>query len=144
MVLLLLHAGVTLVLFGVILVVQVVHYPLFRHVGPDSYAVYQAEHMWRITWIVGPLMTIELLTAGLLLWHRPSGVSLVQAGSGLALVLVIWIVTALVQVPLHRTLLQRWSRDAHERLVRSNWLRTGAWTVRVGLVGWMLATSLAT
>jgi hypothetical protein len=68
MTLLLVHTAATLTMLGVILVVQLVHYPLFRHVGAASYATYQAEHVRRITWIVAPLMTTELATAGGLAW----------------------------------------------------------------------------
>ena len=139
MVLLLVHAAATLAMLGVILVVQLVHYPLFRHVGRASYDTYQAEHMRRITWIVGPLMTIELGTAVGLVWASPSAVPGGMAWTGLGLVLFIWATTGLVQVPLHSRLTDGFDAATHRRLVRTNWLRTGAWALRAGLVLWMLA-----
>ena len=142
MTLLLIHAAATLAMFGVILIVQWVHYPLFRHVGAAGYATYQAEHMRRITWIVGPLMGTELVTAGLLAWTPPPPVPASAAWAGLGLVGVIWGTTALVQVPLHAALTDGFDPAAHRRLVRSNWVRTVAWGLRAALVLWMLARAL--
>lgn len=138
MTLLLVHATATLTMFGVILVVQWVHYPLFRHVGTADYPTYQAEHMRRITVIVGPLMSVELVTAGLLVWALPAGVLAWQAWAGLGLVGLIWGTTGLVQVPLHASLANGFDPGAHRRLVRTNWIRTGLWGARAGLVLWML------
>jgi hypothetical protein len=140
MTLLLVHAAATLTMLGVILVVQLVHYPLFRHVESASYDAFQAEHVRRITWIVAPLMSTELVTAGLLVWWPPPTVPAWGPWTGLALVLFIWAATGLVQVPLHRRLTTGFDPTAHRRLVRTNWLRTGAWILRAGLVLWMLAT----
>jgi hypothetical protein len=128
-------------MLGVILVVQVVHYPLFRHVGTAEYTTYQAEHMRRITWVVAPLMTTELVTAGVLVWVPPPGVAAWQAWTGLGLVLGIWGMTALVQVPLHARLTDGFDAAVHSRLVRTNAFRTLAWTLRAGLALWMLASA---
>jgi len=142
MTLLIVHTAATLAMWGVILMVQLVHYPLFRLVGEERYAEYQAEHMRRITWIVAPLMTTELVTAGLLVWTPPAAVPGGLAWAGLALVLFIWATTGLVQVPLHRRLTDGFEAAAHGRLVRTNWLRTAAWTLRAGLALWMLVRAL--
>ena len=136
--LLLTHVAATLTMFGVIWMVQLVHYPLFRHVGAADYETYQAEHMRRITWIVGPAMTLELGTAVALV-VAPGGVPVWQARVGLGLVVFIWATTGLVQVPLHTRLTDGFDATAHRRLVRTNWLRTGAWTLRAALVLWMAA-----
>jgi hypothetical protein len=60
----------------------------------------------------------------------------------LALVLVIWATTGLVQVPLHARLTQGFDAAAHRRLVATNWVRTAAWALRAGLVCWMLGRGL--
>jgi hypothetical protein len=138
MMLLSIHAATTLTMLGVILVVQLVHYPLFRHVGEASYETYQAEHVRRIAWIVAPLMTTELATALGLVWAAPPGVPAWQVWAGLALVLLIWGTTGLVQVPLHGRLSDGFDAATHRRLVRTNWFRTVAWALRGGLVVWML------
>ena len=125
-------------MFGIIWIVQVVHYPLFSHIGAASYVAYQADHMARITWIVFPAMTVELVTAVLLVWWQPLGISAGQAWTGLALVGVVWASTGFVQVPLHDALTRGFDPDVHHRLVLTNWIRTVAWTLRTGLVLWML------
>jgi hypothetical protein len=135
---LLLHVAATITMFGIILIVQVVHYPLFTHVGPASYVAYQAEHMTRITWIVLPVMTTELVTAGLLAWWQPLGLPAWMVWTGLGLVGIIWTSTGLVQAPLHSTLMQGFDPDIHRHLVVTNWVRTAAWALRTGLVLWML------
>ena len=138
MTLLLTHAAATLVMLGVILVVQLVHYPLFRYVGADDYDAFQAAHMRRITWIVAPAMTTEFATAGWIAWRPPLGLPTWMGWTGLGLALFIWAATGLVQGPLHRRLTDGFDAAAHRRLVATNWLRTGAWTLRAGLVLWML------
>ncbi len=142
MTLLLLHAVATLLMLGVILVVQLVHYPLFQYVRAGDYEAFQAAHMRRITWIVAPTMTTELATAGWIAWAPPAGVPSWMAWTGLGLVLFIWAVTGLVQVPLHTRLAKGFDAAAHRRLVTTNWLRTGAWAVRAGLVLWMVRLGL--
>lgn len=133
------HAFATLTMFGVIWVVQLVHYPLFAGVGADGFVAYEAAHKVRITWIVFPAMTLELGTAVALLWLRPVVVPPWMVWGGLALVGIVWLSTALVQVPLHTTLSAGFDGEAHARLVATNWVRTAAWTLRAGLVLWMAA-----
>lgn len=139
MVVLLTHAAATLVMMGVILVVQLVHYPLFQYVGAARYDVYQAEHMRRITWIVAPAMTLELGTAVWLVVAPPTGVPTGVVWVGLALIVLIWASTGLVHVPIHTRLTNGFDPGAHRRLVRTNWIRTIAWGLRAVLVLWMVA-----
>ena len=49
----------------------------------------------------------------------------------LFLLLVIWVSTALVQVPLHERLASRFEPETHQNLVSSNWVRTLGWSLRV-------------
>ena len=125
-------------MIGVIWVMQLVHYPLFAQVGPETYATYQTLHMQRITWIVGPVMLVELITVGLLAAGYAAAVPSVQVWIGLGLLVLIWVSTGLVQAPLHGLLTDGFSARWHTWLVRSNWLRTVAWTLRGILALWML------
>lgn len=137
--LLLTHVAVTLIMFGVILVVQFVHYPLFAKVGNAGYAAYQADHMRLITYVVLVPMVIELLTAIALVSLRPFGIPAWYLWLGLALVAVIWLSTAFLQVPVHQALTIQFDAATHQRLVTTNWIRTVAWTARAVLVVLMLA-----
>ena len=132
----------TLFLVGLIWMVQVVHYPLFDAVGEQNYVDYQKRHQSNITYIVAPMMLVELATAIMLLWFPMDGVdkSLVYAGIGL--VALIWLSTAFIQVPCHEKLVKGFDPSAYKWLVNSNWIRTIAWTARGGLVTWMMVRVL--
>jgi hypothetical protein len=137
-----LHVGATLGMFGVIWFVQVVHYPLFARVGTERFAAYQAEHERRTGWVVTPLMPLEGLTAILLVWWRPGGITPALVWAGVILLAVIWLSTAFFQIPQHRRLEEGFSPRAHELLVATNWVRTVSWTSRAALVLWMAAHAL--
>lgn len=130
---LLLNMAATWAMFGLIWFVQLVHYPLFGQVGDGAFAGYQVEHMRRTTWIVAPIMIVEGITAlGLVLRH-PIGIYTPTLWLGILLLVLIWVSTALLQVSRHQSLLDGFDRTAHRSLVRSNWIRTIAWTIRSAL-----------
>lgn len=130
-----LHLAVTGALAAILWVVQLAVYPLFDAVGRDGFAAYHRRYTAGIARVVGPLMLTEAGTAVLLWLGGLRGP--VFLGS-LVLLAVAWISTAAVQVPLHRRLTAGYEAGAHRRLVRTNWLRTGAWTARALLV-WSLS-----
>ncbi len=137
-----LHVGATLGMFGVIWFVQVVHYPLFARVGTERFAAYQAEDERRTGWVVTPLMPLEGLTAILLLWWRPEGITPALVWAGVILLAVIWLSAAFFQIPQRRRLEEGFSSRAHGLLVAMNWVRTVGWTARAALVLWMAARAL--
>jgi hypothetical protein len=125
------HAAVTWSLVGLIWMVQVVIYPQFRALGRGEFLAYHADYTRRISWVVGPLMLAEIGTAGGMWWNGEGGTWFLIS---LGLLAVNWISTALIQVPLHRKLERGFEAEAHRALVRTNWLRTAAWTGRGLLV----------
>lgn len=136
---LLLQLASTLSMVGVIWFVQVVHYPLMALVGRESFCRYEMDHQRLTTYVVGPLMLTEAVTAVLLCWQRPTGVSGVAIWLGLGLLVVIWVLTYTVQVPQHVALTQSYNSAVQQRLVAGNWYRTWAWTLRGILLLWMTA-----
>ena len=136
------HVFATLTMFGVIWIVQVVHYPLFAGVGDTGWADYSAGHQWRITLVVGPAMVLELATAVGLVLARPPAFPAWAVLTGLVAVGVIWAATALLSVPAHNALSAIFDADAHARLVATNWIRTVLWTLRAALVLWLTALAL--
>lgn len=143
MTLLVIHAGVTWFMVGLIWTIQSVHYPLFALVGADSLPTYEAAHTRRVAWLLSVPAAVEVLTGAALVWARPPGVSLALVLLAGAILAALWVVTALVQVPLHRRLTGPAPASEIERLVRTNWLRTGGWTLRGVLVAWLLGQALA-
>ena len=132
------HAAATLVMVGVIWFVQVVHYPLMARVSASEFAAYEREHQNRTTFVVAPTMLIEAVAAALLFVVVPPGSRRILPAVGIALLAVIWLSTFLLQVPLHTRLADGFDPGAQRKLVRSNWLRTVAWTGRGILVLVML------
>ncbi len=123
------HAAATWALVGLIWTVQLVHYPLFAQVGADAFRNYHARHTRQITWIVAPLMAVELLTAILLLVRGAREPWLLASFAPLAFN---WLSTWRVQIPLHNRLAPGFDADVHRRLVITNWWRTIAWSIRGG------------
>ena len=99
---LLLNLISTWYMVGLIWMVQVVHYKLFNRVGTEQFARYEAEHNRLITPIVGVPMLVEIATSVALLITAPSEFPTWAAWLGFAMVMAIWISTALIQVPCHR------------------------------------------
>ena len=60
MLVLLLQLLTTLAMFGLIWFVQIVHYPLFVRVGEPGFRDYAGLHATRTTYVVAPLMLVEL------------------------------------------------------------------------------------
>ncbi len=121
------HAAATWALVGLIWTVQLVHYPLFAQVGADTFCAYHARHTRQITWIVAPLMAVELGTAALLVVLGAWAPWLLGSLVPLAF---IWLATWRVQIPLHVRLSAGFDAEVHRRLVASNWWRTTAWSIR--------------
>ena len=124
------HSTSTIAMCAVIWFVQLVHYPLFARVGAAEFKRYEAEHVRRITWIVAPLMGVELVASAWLVVENASALRV----CGLVLVGVVWSSTLLIQVPLHGALSKGFDAQVARRLVRSNWIRTIAWSARLGIV----------
>jgi len=74
---------------GLIWLVQVVHYPLFGMVGPGDFKSYHHKHTRLISWVVGPPMLVEGLSAAVLAWYRPAAVPKSAALAGFLLLLVL-------------------------------------------------------
>lgn len=119
---------------GVIWFVQVVHYPLFDGVGLEGFKLYETRHSNLTTFVVLVPMVTELVTAVLLVWRRPGFAAAWELYLGLGLVIIIWLSTALLQVPQHSKLAFGFDASAHGFLVSSNWVRTVAWSLRSALI----------
>jgi MFS family permease len=126
----LIHLVATLLMTGLIWFVQIVHYPLLANVGVDGFVKYEQLHKRKTTWAVAPLMCAEALTAFALLFisdlleHRGLLIT------GIVLLGIIWLSTALLQVPCHQQLSRGHDDYIVRRLVRTNWIRTTTWTLR--------------
>ena len=129
-ILLLVQLLATVGMTAVIWFVQIAHYPLHMRVPEQGFAAYQQAHMYRVTFVVGPLMLVEAAAASwLLLMPLPENLVWL-AWVGFAMVLLVWISTACLQVPCHHRLERGYDLQALRRLLATNWIRTGLWTGR--------------
>lgn len=125
---------------GVIWLVQLVQYPMLATFSPLAPGAAAVDHQRRISWVVGPLMATEGVTALILLFDRPATMAPSTAWIAAVLLAVALGSTVLVQVPLHRRLAEGHDRRTAERLIATNWVRTVAWSLRGLLLAWVLAT----
>jgi hypothetical protein len=128
-----LHLVSTVAMAGIIVFVQIVHYPLMARVGTRTFIEYQKGHMSRTALVVIPLMSVELVTAVWLTAYPTETSETLLAAAGLLLLAIIWTSTAVLQAPQHGRLATAFDADVHRRLVRGNGVRTIAWLLRVPL-----------
>ena len=123
-------------MFGLVCCVQALNYPLFLKVPRESFGEYHSLHLRNAGLLIAPAMMIELLSAGALFFIETSWIfQLVNLG-GLS---IVWISTFFVQVPLHKRLEQAWEKEAATKLIKTNWIRTLAWSFRfIFMIFWFL------
>jgi hypothetical protein len=140
--LLLIHAAATAAMVGLIWTVQLVVYPLFRTIGPEEFAVAHALHTKRVSVVLALFAPLEVLSAVALVLQGPEGVSDLLLWSGLALLAIVWGLTLILSVPAHTALGAGQDLEIINRLIRTNWPRTIAWTSR-GVVAFVMLERFA-
>ena len=136
------QVAATWAMVGLIWFVQVVHYPLFAWVSDDGAVPYAIEHQRRTALVVGLPMAVEGVTALWLLADPPAGSGRMLPFIGCVLLAVVHGSTVLLQVPQHAALAQAHDAARVVRLVRTNWIRTIAWTARGAVALVMLVLAL--
>ena len=117
----------TSVMVGVIWVIQLLHYPSFHFINEKKYIEFQHFHMQRISFIVIPVMLIELASALLLSYFFRSSLTIIL----LALLLGIWGITFIFFTNMHQKLTNGYDRANVDSLVKINWSRTALWSLRL-------------
>ena len=143
----------TAMMTGIIWFVQVVHYPLFPRIPSDGFVAYEQSHTLRTGLVVAPLMIVELATALLLVLLSLPGVTpgnwdfpIVRSPlylAALGCLILIWVSTFLIQVPLHGILERTPDEKTMALLVATNWIRTILWSIRLVFLGVLLAGRFA-
>ncbi len=127
------HAFSCWFMLGVIWVIQILVYPNFLLVGRDDFQRLHRLHTNRITWIVAPIMLVELVSGAWLFYLYQTPLFL----GNLISVMCVWALTAFVNVPTHNNL--RFELEASKKkLVRRNWPRTLIWTLRSLFLVWIV------
>lgn len=111
---------------GLIWLIQLVSYPSFLFVEEKRFLEFHHFHSSRISLIVSPVMSIELISA--------AGLALFMGGwlwwTNAVGVVLIWLSTAFLSVPLHGQLGLGKDINLIRKLVQTNWPRTVLWSVR--------------
>ncbi|MGF1572821.1 MAG: hypothetical protein ACFCU1_07095 [Sumerlaeia bacterium] len=123
-------------MIGLIWFVQVVHYPLFAVVGESGYKAYQLEHMRLTTFVVMPVMLIELATAAALVFLAIDRIPWMFFVANASLLGLIWLSTFFIQVPVHEQLVSGLNEQLVQKLVSGNWIRTVLWSARGLMLLW--------
>ena len=113
---------------GLIWTMQVLNYPLLALIDAGDVPRYEQAHNRRFIWLVGPGVALALASAAVMFGWRPSAVPLAVPVAAVVLLAVIIASTARQGAPSHARLARQFDPEVHARLVRTNWIRTAAWT----------------
>ena len=127
---------------GLIWTIQLVHYPSMKYIPKDRFPEYHNFHSIRISILAIPLMFAELFTSTILLYQNLNNAIQTIFLVNLILVLLIWLSTFLIQVPLHNALSKKKNIEKLSKLIFSNWIRTILWTARSILMILFLAFAM--
>lgn len=120
------HFVCSIFMLGLCWFVQVVHYPLFKEISIEDFSAYEKKNF--VTgYITVPVMIIEIFTGLILLYFN---LDLLHVFNVVFLA-IIWLSTAIYQVPIHLKLTKEPSLKLINRLIKTNWTRTISWTVRM-------------
>lgn len=131
--------ALTWFMVGLIWLIQIVNYPLFRFVEKKDFVNYHKSHVKRITPIVSSIMTLEACIAVLLLMIPTNDTNKGLALINLLFLAGIWLSTALLQLPMHNKLNILNNSQTINQLIISNWSRTVLWSLK-GFLGWVILT----
>ena len=123
----------SLVDFGMCVVlwlVQLVIYPSFLRVKTSELLAWHKAYTFRVSFVILPLMFGQLILAIFSVQEDPS----LQEWLAFVFVLVCWILTFFVSVPLHRKIEQNdTTKETRQKLITTNWPRTILWSLVFGL-----------
>ena len=131
--LLLLNFFITSFMFGLILTTQIVNYPLFLKVKSKNFANYHSFYVDRISFIVIPVMLIEFFLSILLISINSSYLIIFN----FVLILLIFLTTYLIQVPIHNNIKLESNKLLLNRLINTNWIRTIFWFFK-SIISWVI------
>ena len=127
-----LHLITTSMMVAIIWIVQILHYPTFLFIDKKQYTEFQQFHMKKISYIIIPIMIVELFSGLGILFLIQKG-QILFYGS-LALLVLIWMLTGLLFTKYHSELSKKYNQETILQLIRFNWIRTLLWTIRLALL----------
>ena len=130
----LLQVTTSFYMLGVIWIVQLILYPSFLSTDPKLFEKLHARHTAAMGFLVGPAMILELITASLLIAVELNTFAL----TNLIIVILLWILTFFISVPLHNRLVNGFDEKTTKKLISTNWPRTALWSMKaIGTLYWI-------
>ena len=118
------HFAATWAMIGAVWFVLFVHYPGFRFLSKEDFAVYESFHIRRTLALVIPVMLIEAGTALYLMFQGP--ILILNA----LILAFIWAMTFAYCFPIHIALKEKYSECRMKSLIQVHGIRVGLWTFR--------------
>ena len=138
----LLNLVLSFIAVGLIWTIQLVHYPSMRFIPKERFVEYHNFHSIRISFLAMPLMLTELGTSLMLFYQNYDNAIQTIFLINLVIVVLIWLSTFLIQVPLHNALSKEKQSEKLSKLICTNWIRTILWTARSILMILFLAFAM--
>ena len=116
-------------LISISIIVQFVVYPSFKNYNINQFKSFHSDYITKMLYIVGPVMTAELLCCVYLLY-----VDLPSVLFSSLLLSIVWVLTFARIVPIHNRLNNNFELNEHKKLLRLNGLRTLAWILKFTVI----------
>ena len=113
--------------------VQIVHYPLFKDIPKESFPLYQRKN-YNTAIITIPTMIVEMISGLYLIYIFGSKLLILN----MILFGLIMVSTMILQVPTHLKLKDHPNEKSFNFLIRTNWIRTILWTIRSGVLIYLI------
>lgn len=122
------HFFLTFFMTGIIWLIQLIHYPSFSFIDKNMYSKFQTFHMNRISFLVGPIMILELLSGFylLLFFYSESNFFVIN----FILNILILTMTIIVFGTIHKKLIEGFKFSLFAKLISMNWIRTILWSMK--------------
>ena len=124
------HYISNILMIGISLIVQIIIYPSFKFIKIDSFKGYHLNYMNKISYVVAPIMLLEIISSFLLLIFNKSLIDIL----GFILLSLIWIVTFFLIVPIHNELNIKFRLVELKKLIKLNLLRTILWILKFSII----------
>ena len=117
-------------LVSLVFMTQFITYPTFLHIDKDKFSEYHRKYVNNISFIVAPVMLIELLTLSLIAYFSSEFLII----KSLILLFVIWLTTFFIMIPSHNRISKSFNKKEIISLTNYNWVRTILWSFKLLLI----------
>ena len=124
---------------GVVWIAQLVDYPLYLAVPPESFPAYFAQFNESIVFPVIFALSMTWIISVALILNRPKEIPAWAAWTAAGLAMLGFIASAAFEFPYNKQLMaEGFNEVAINAKITGNWFRLVPWTIQAGLVAWMV------